>query len=80
MNLNEAVTEYIQQANEGQIELLEQLRQLIHETVPETTEAIKWKIPVFARTKDYAYLRSAKKHITLGFYNPDKLDDPDGIL
>lgn len=80
MNFNPKVTAYISQATPEQIELLETLRQLIHENVPETTEEIKWNIPVFAKTKDYTYLRFAKKHITFGFYNTDKIEDPDNIL
>lgn len=80
MNLNNNVTEYINTATKGQIEILENLRQLIHESVPGVTEVIKWKIPVFAKTKDFAYLRFAKKHITLGFYHIDKIEDPGNLL
>ena len=80
MNFNKDITNYIDGANEAQIHLLEKIRLLIHQAVPETTEAIKWGFPVFARTKDYAYLRFSKKHITLGFYNIDKIDDPDNLL
>ena len=44
------------------------------------TEEIKWNMPVFSKTKDFAYLRFAKKHITLGFYHIDKLKDSDNLL
>lgn len=37
-------------------------------------------MPVFEKSKDFAYLRFAKKHITLGFYNIDKLKDPENLL
>ncbi len=80
MKLDKEVSAYISKAPEAQIELLEQLRQLVHESVPGTTEAIKWGFPVFTKTKNYAYFRFSKKHITLGFYNPEKIDDPDGLL
>ena len=80
MNLNEAITNYIQAANNEQILLLDHIRHLIHKSVPETSEAIKWGFPVFAKNKDYAYLRFSKAHVTLGFYNIDKIDDPDKIL
>lgn len=80
MNFNEEISDYIQKANDDQIEILETIRQLIHTAVPGTTEAIKWKIPVFAKDKDYAYLRFAKKHITLGFYNIGKIEDPNNLL
>ena len=80
MNYNKKVTEYIERASDEQIIILEALRKLIHETVIDVSEEIKWNMPVFAKTKDFAYLRFAKKHITLGFYNIDKIKDPDNLL
>lgn len=80
MNYNKKVTEYIDGAVEDQTIILETLRKLVHETVGNVTEEIKWGFPVFATTKDFAYLRFAKKHITLGFYNIDKIKDPDNLL
>lgn len=80
MNLNQAITDYINQTTNEQAKLMEQIRTLIHTAVPGTSEAIKWKMPVFTKTKDFAYLRHSKKHITLGFYNIDKIEDPDQLL
>ncbi len=80
MNFNQEVTDYISKAKEEQIILLESIRQLIHEAVPGTTEAIKWRMPVFAKQKDYAYLRFLKKHLTFGFYNADRIEDSSGLL
>jgi hypothetical protein len=53
---------------------------LIHESVFGTKESIKWKMPVFAKGKDYCYLRYSKKYLALGFYNIDKIEDPDSTL
>lgn len=80
MNLNTKVTDYIANASEEQIVILEALRKLIHESVENVSEEIKWGFPVFASTKDFAYLRYSKKHITLGFYSIDKIQDPDSLL
>lgn len=80
MKYNEKVTEYINKASIEQIEMLEMLRNLIHETVENVTEEIKWNMPVFGNNKNFAYLRFSKKHITLGFYNIDKIKDPDNLL
>ncbi len=80
MKFNKEVTDYIQEATEDQRVLLEEIRQLIHESNPGTTEAIKWGMPVFAKNKDYTYLRYAKKHLTLGFYNFERIEDPDKLL
>ena len=80
MNLNQKITDYISTAPVEQIELLEQLRILIHQSVDGVSEEIKWNFPVFCKTKDFAYLRFSKKHITLGFYNIDKIKDPNNLL
>jgi hypothetical protein len=80
MNYNQKVTDYIEKAGEDQIAILETLRKLIHESVENVSEEIKWNMPVFGKSKDFAYLRFAKKHITLGFYNIDKLKDPENLL
>ena len=80
MNINPEVSNYISQADETQIPLLERIRQIIHKSVPGTTEALKWKMPVFAKKKDYSYMRFSKKHITLGFYHPEKIVDPDNMM
>ena len=80
MNYNKSVTAYIDKAAENQIAIFEVIRKLIHETVSDVSEEIKWGFPVFTKNKNFAYLRFAKKHITLGFYNIDKIKDPNGLL
>ncbi len=80
MNSNQKVSDYIDQASPAQVEILEYLRQLIHKTINGVSEEIKWGFPVFAKTKDFAYFRFSKKHITLGFYNIDKIKDPNNLL
>jgi len=80
MNINKKVSDYFNNATEEQIAVLNLLRKLIHDTVANVSEEIKWNMPVFNNGKDFAYLRFAKKHITLGFYNIDKIQDPDNLL
>ena len=57
MEYNKKVTEYISNAQDWQIETLEVLRKIIHKSVSDITEEIKWGFPVFAKTKDFTYLR-----------------------
>jgi hypothetical protein len=80
MNCNPKVTEYIGKAESEQIEVLEEIRELIHQSVENVHEEIKWNMPVFSQSKNFAYLRFAKNHITLGFYHIDKLIDPENLL
>lgn len=80
MNYNQEVSDYISRATADQIEMLEALRSLIHQSVEGTSEAIKWGMPVFRKNKNFTYLRFSAKHITLGFYNFERIMDTDKIL
>lgn len=77
--MNPLVTDYIEKAGERK-EIMQALRQLIHENVPNVTEEFKWGRPVFKATKDFAYLKSAKAYVTLGFFNFQKLNDEHNLL
>ena len=77
--MNPQVTDYIENAGK-QKDIMEALRQLLHETVPNVTEEFKWGRPVFKATKDFAYLKSAKAYVTLGFFNFQKLNDEHNLL
>ena len=73
------VTDYIN-TSEKHKETLETLRQLLHDTIPGVTEEFKWGRPVFRSAKDFAYLKTAKNYVTLGFFQSNKLDDQKGLL
>ena len=74
------VTKYISDAPEEQQEVMNSVRELIHQSVPQVKENFKWKRPVFSTEDDFAYLQSTKNHVNLGFYNGEDLDDPDNLL
>ena len=59
---------------------METVRQLLHEAVPGVTENYKWGRPVFSAGKDVAYLKAAKTHISLGFFQAYKLQDNTHLL
>ena len=80
MKQNNQVTAYIDNSPSEQQETLDTLRQLIHNTIPEASEDVKWGIPVFTKTKIFTYLRSTKSHVAIGFYNIDRIHDPDNLL
>lgn len=77
--MNPQVTEYITNAGTHQ-EIMEAVRQLIHESVPHVVEEFKWSRPVFRATKDFAYLKTAKAYVTLGFFQFEKLSDEHNLL
>lgn len=78
--MNNQVSEYINCAPTGQKEVMERIRQLIHASVPHVLETFKWSRPVFSANKDFAYLKTSKVYVTLGFFNFEKLDDPNKLL
>lgn len=80
MKIDDKVSDYINAAPSGQIVILETLRQLINDTVPDTNEALKWGMPVFSKSKSFSYLKSNKHHVTMGFYQIDRISDPRGLL
>ena len=78
--MNQQVTNYINNAPDAQKDVMESLRQLIHQSVPGVTEEYKWSRPVFRSSKDFAYLKTAKAYVTLGFFDVEKLEDKDNLL
>lgn len=80
MSLNPKVTEYILNSMEEQRVILTELRQLIHSTVSNVSEEIKWGVPVFGCPKDFAFIRATKHYVSIGFNNVEKLIDPNNLL
>jgi hypothetical protein len=78
--MNKQVTEYISQAADQQKKIMEIVRQLIHENAGQVQEEFKWSRPVFRKERDFAYLKTAKAYVTLGFFNFQKLEDPGKLL
>jgi hypothetical protein len=77
--MNPEVTAYIVNAG-PHTALLQAIRQLIHESVPQVQEEFKWSRPVFRAGKDFTYLKTAKAYVTVGFFDFQKLADPNGLL
>lgn len=62
------VTEFIETAPEGQKEIMEMIREIIHENLEGVIEEFKWNRPVFKLKNDFAYLQAHKNYVTLGFF------------
>ncbi len=78
--MNPQVTDYIEKSEENQKNIMSIVRALVHENVPEVIEEFKWSRPVFTANKSFAYLKTAKNHVTLGFYKFERLNDPQNLL
>ena len=81
MKEDQAVNEYITQFPDSFVDIMMRLREIIHEVVPEATEAIKWSRPHFSLGRRHVcYIGAFKKHVTLAFHDGRMLNDPDKIL
>lgn len=78
--MNSDITNYINNSPQEQREIMEALRQLIHEAIPDVQESFKWSRPVFGLKKDFVYILAAKNYVTLGFMNYQKINDPQHLL
>lgn len=73
---------YITERSEPVRAVLEKLRALVHQALPDAVETFKWGAPVFdnAHGVSVVYLYGGKDHANLGFIRGAELDDPEGIL
>ena len=78
--MNTQVTQYINDAPDEQKEIMKIIRSIIHNNVAGVTEDYKWSRPVFSKSKDFAYFKITKTHLTLGFMNFEKISDPNSLL
>lgn len=74
------VEDYIDQFDPVFRDIMIRLRELIYEVVPDASEDIKWRVPVFSLHKMICYIAGFKNHVTFAFYDGKMLKDPDGLL
>lgn len=76
--MNQAVTDYIENIKQTwQIEICQQLRQLIHQAVPEVEERIQYGKPHFLKNSKYAcVLGTAKGWVSFTIFNAQEIDAP----
>lgn len=71
--MNQEVNNFIENSPENFNELLVELRKLILSVASNVEEQYKWSRPVYAVEKDFCYLKTSKKYVTLGFFEFDKI-------
>ena len=60
--------------------MLDELRELIFETIEGVQENYKWSRPVYGVNSNSVYLQRTKKHVTLGFFDATSIKDELGLL
>lgn len=78
--MNENITKYIMLAQDEHKQIMEILRVIIHETIKECNENIKWGRPVFSLRNDILYIKAEKNYVTLGFFNYHKIINHANLL
>jgi hypothetical protein len=71
---------YIEKTGGWQAETIAELHGLILDAVPGIEHGIKWAQPVYESDGPALFIRSAKNHVTLGFWRGVELMAPSGIL
>ncbi len=71
--MNTDVNAYIEKATPEHQVILVELRKLILSVAPKSVEQYKWSRPVYALDKDFCYLQTTKKHVTIGFFEFNKI-------
>lgn len=73
MMMNKGVRTFIEKSADTHKPILTALRKLIFSVAPNAEEQFKWSRPVYALEKDFCYLKTTKKHVTLGFFEFNKI-------
>lgn len=63
--MDKKIDAYINKQKSPQKEICQQLRTLIHTTLPDVSEEMKWGVPAFSSGK--FYIVALKDHVNLGF-------------
>ncbi len=77
MNLNPKVDEYIAKSSDFAKPILEHIRQIVHENVPNVEEKIKWGMPFFDyKGEMLCHIAAFKQHCVIGFWKAALMSDP----
>lgn len=69
------VDAYIEKSNDFAKPILQHLRKLIHTTVPDVAETIKWGMPSFEYKGPYCSMAAFKQHCAFGFWKASLMKD-----
>ena len=80
-NRDSVVDAWFEKYDNPQKDLVQSVRQVIHDTDPQVTETIKWQAPTFLYRGNIAsFYPKTKTHVSLMFHTGASLPDPTGVL
>ncbi|WP_374951852.1 YdeI family protein [Mucilaginibacter sp.] len=74
------VDDYIARATEPAQEVLNYIREMVHEAAPGITETMKWNTPFFDYKGPVCQMATFKNYSSFGFWKATLLDDQHGAL
>jgi hypothetical protein len=74
------VDEFVAALPQEKRDIVNALREIVREAVPDVVETIRWGMPVFSRKKLICYASPKSSYVRFGFYERIDLDDPDKRL
>lgn len=74
------VDAYIAKSADFAKPILEHLRELVHEAVPDVEETIKWGFPHFDYKGIMCSMAAFKNHTSFGFWKGSIMKDPHGVM
>lgn len=78
---SEKVDDYIARSEPFARPILDHFRKLVHRTIPDVGEALKWGMPHFVIGGSVAcYMAAFKRHVAIGFTGGSAMSDPYGYL
>lgn len=80
MSNDKRIDAYIAKSQEFAQPILNHLRGLIHQAIPEVEETIKWGMPFFDYKGPLCNMAAFKKHVVFGFWKGNLIKDPKGVL
>jgi hypothetical protein len=80
--MNQSVIDYIEKINqEWQVPIAMQIRDLIHQAIPDVEERLQYGKPHFLKNGKYAFvLASAKAWVSFTLFNATTLEAPEGYF
>ena len=75
--IDSRIDDYIKKAQPFAQSILHHLRKVIHETIPDVEETIKWGMPSFEYKGPFCSFASFKKHLSFGFWKAPLMKDAD---
>lgn len=79
-NTSPEVDAYIANAAPFAKPILERIRKAFHKASPDIVETIKWRVPHFEYKGVLGGMAAFKAHVNWGFWKPQLMNDPHGIL